>query len=365
MTPTAPRHRASRGGLVAALALAVAAGAAAQDPQGAAPRPKPAEPPPVFTDQTPLEFTLVAPFRDVRRERTGETTYRPGRVIYVSDSGEVSLPVRVRARGIFRRRNCAMPPLMLNFTKDSTKKSAFAKLDRVRLSPHCRDSDDYEQYVLQEYQLYRVQRLLTPLSFSVRLARVTYLEAGRTDTIARRWGFLQEQDEPFAERLGMKVTTLTGAGPADLVPYESAFTGVWQYFIGNTDFSISGLHNIVLLEGPNLTYLPVARDFDWSGAVNARYAGPPPEIAKQGLRSVTQRIMRGYCTAPEEYEKVFALFREKKDAIYALYADSIGALMKPRVVRSTLEFFDKFYETINDPDAARRNIVEACLGGKA
>ena len=27
---------------------------------------------------------------------------------------------------------------------------------------------DYEQYVLQEYNLYRVQRLLTPLSFEVR-----------------------------------------------------------------------------------------------------------------------------------------------------------------------------------------------------
>jgi hypothetical protein len=75
--------------------------------------------------------------------------------------------------------------------------------------------------------------------------------------------------------------------------------------------------------------------------------------------------MRGYCAPAEEYEKVFALFRAKKDAIYALYADSIGALLKPAVVRNTLAYFDDFYETINDPKKAKREIVDACLGGSA
>lgn len=366
MTDNPPNRRAWRAGLLLAGAgLCLASGLAAQEPQGSAKAPKAYEPPPLFSDITPVEFTLYAPYRQVRKERTGVATYRPGQVRYAADTGVVTLPVRVRTRGIFRRRNCEMPPLLLNFTKDSTRKSTFAKLDRVRLSPHCRDTDDQEQYVLQEYQLYRVQRLLTPLSFEVRLARVTYVDSEKKDTLARRWAFLQEQDEPFAERAGMKLTTITGATPADLDAYESAFTGVWQYFIGNTDFSISALHNIVLLEKPGFTYVPVARDFDWSGAVNARYAGPSPIIVKQGIRTVKQRIMRGYCTDPAEYEKVFSLFREKKDAIYALYADSVGALMEPKVVKATLEYFDEFYETINDPALARRRIVEACLNGSA
>lgn len=338
--------------------------AAAQDPQGAANPAKPAkayEPPPLFTDSRPLEITLFAQYRQLQRDRTGTTVYRPGRLAYASDSGIVTLPVRVRTRGIWRRRNCAMPPLLLNLAKDSTKRTTFAKLDRVRLSPHCRDNDDFEQYVLQEYQLYRIQRLLTPLSFDVRLARVTYVDADRKDTVAQRWAFLQEMDEAFAARVGLKLITLTGAAPADLDPYESAFTGVFQYFVGNTDFSIRELHNIVLLERGE-SYIPVARDFDWSGAVNARYASPNPQLP---IKYVTQRLMRGYCTAPTDYERVFTLFREKKDAIYALYADSVGALLKPRVVTSTLAYFDKFYETINSEKDARKNIVEACLGGSA
>jgi hypothetical protein len=57
---------------------------------------------------------------------------------------------------------------------------------------------------------------------------------------------------------------------------------------------------------------------------------------------------------------VFTLFRERKDAIYALYADPIGRLVEPRRVRETLAYFDEFYATINSPRAAKRDVVDAC-----
>jgi hypothetical protein len=162
--------------------------------------------------------------------------------------------------------------------------------------------------------------------------------------------------------VGGKVIPTTGAGPADLDPHESALFGVWQYFIGNTDFSISALHNVALL-ARDTSYFPVAFDYDWSGAVNSRYAHPSPLLPQ--IRMVTQRLMRGYCAPAAEYEKVFALFREKKDAIYALYRDSLAAQMRPNVVNNTLKYFDDFYKTINNPRDAKREIIEACLGGAA
>ena len=322
---------------------------------------KPYEAPRIFTAFSPLELTVHAPIRQLRRDRQEDTPWRVATIAYKGDAGEVTVPVRLRTRGIWRKKNCDIPPLLMNFAKDSVKGTLFAKLDRLRLSLHCRDTDDYEQYVLQEYNLYRVQRLLTPLSFEVRLARVTYVDAEKKDTIAQRWAFVQEQDEPFASRVAASLVTTEGAGPSDLDPYESAFAGVFQYFVGNSDFSIRALHNIVLLYRDE-KYVPVPRDFDWSGAVNARYAKPNPILP---IRTVTQRIMRGYCAPQTEYEKVFALFREKKDAIYALYADSVGSLLKPNVVKSTLSYFDEFYKTINDPRAAQREIIDACLGGSA
>jgi hypothetical protein len=345
----------------AAGVLLIGPAALAQEQQGDAKAPKPYNPAPLFAEARPLEITLTAPFRQLRRDRTGEPEYRTATITYTADSGQVTIPTRVRTRGIWRRKNCDIPPLLLNVAKDSVKKTAFARLDKVRLTLHCRNSDDFEQHVLQEFQIYRVQRVLSPLSFDVRLARMTYVDAEKKDTVARRWAFLQEEDEEFAARTGAKLITTQGASPADLDPYESAFLGVFQYFIGNSDFSIRALHNVVLLyKEPN--YIPVARDFDWSGAVNARYAKPNPILP---IRTVSERIMRGYCAPATEYEKVFALFREKKDAIYALYADSISAVMKPDVVKNTLKYFDQFYEVINNPRSAKRDIVAACLAGSA
>jgi hypothetical protein len=322
---------------------------------------KPYNPPPVFTADGTMEMAVHAPFSKLKKDRQAETEYRRGFVTYRTGDEVTRVALRARTRGVWRKANCEIPPLLLNFVNDSAKKTLFARSDRVRLSMHCRNNDDYEQYVLQEYQLYRVQRLLTPYTFAVRLARVTYVDSETGDTVATRWAFLQEQDDAFAERNGVKLITQKGAGPPDIDPYQSAFFGVFQYFVANSDFSIRELHNVVLVFGSD-QYIPVARDFDWSGVVNARYAKPNPVL---NLRTVTQRVMRGYCAPPAEYEKVFALFNEKKDAIYALYRDEIGALLKPDVVKSTLKFFDEFYATISDPKKAQRDITGACLGGSA
>lgn len=342
--------------------LLVGATLLAQQPQGDAKPKKDHEPRPIFQAQKPIEMTLYAPFSQLRRDRQVETQYRPGYLVYKGDSSDVRVPVRLRTRGIWRKKNCDIPPLLLNFHKDSAKKTLFTKNDRLRLTLHCRDNDDYEQYVLQEYNLYRVHRQLTKYSYDVRLARVTYVDSEKKDTITTRWAFFQEQDDAFTDRVGVQLVTTQGAGPADLNPYESALFGTIQYFVGNSDFSIRALHNVVLVFKDD-EHIPVARDFDWSGAVNARYAVPNPILK---IRTVTQRVMRGYCSDPAEYEKAFALFKEKKDAIYGLYKDELmGPLMKPNVVANTLKYFDEFYDVLNDPRRAKRHIVEECLAGSA
>ena len=347
--------------LGAAASFAALSWSGAQEPQGKPVDKKPYNTPPVFAVDSVISFTLHAPFGKLRRDRKPETEYRPAHITYTDTNGAMQVPLRVRTRGVWRKENCQIPPLMFNFAKDSTRGTLFGRMDRVRFSFHCRDADDYEQYVLQEHQIYRVQKLLTPFTFAVRLARVTFVDSESRDTLATRYGFLQEIDEEFAERLGVRLVEQQGAGPDDLEPYENALFGVLQYFVANSDFSIRALHNVVLVYRDPF-HVPVARDFDWSGAVNARYAKPNPVL---NIRHVGQRIMRGYCAPPEEFEKVFRLFREKKDAIYALYSDPMNSAMKPEVVKRTLEYFDRFYEIINDPKRAQREIVGACLGGSA
>jgi hypothetical protein len=140
---------------------------------------------------------------------------------------------------------------------------------------------------------------------------------------------------------------------------QMALAYVFQYLIGNTDFSFNQLHNAEIVALPDGRNIPVAYDFDFSGAVNARYATPDPSIK---IRRVRDRKFRGYCTLNPEYPKVFSLFQQRKEAIYALYGDEIGRLMDPRIVRETLDYFNEFYDTIGSPRMTERAILGDCLG---
>jgi hypothetical protein len=44
-----------------------------------------------------------------------------------------------------------------------------------------------------------------------------------------------------------------------------------------------------------------------------------------------------------------------------LYGDDIGKMLKPKIVESTLKYFDEFYKTVNDPKRAKREIAEDCV----
>ena len=101
--------------------------------------------------------------------------------------------------------------------------------------------------------------------------------------------------------------------------------------------------------------LPVAYDFDFAGAVNASYAVPPTGLRRpeRARRASSSRILRAARRVPR---RARACFQEKKDAIYALYHDEIGKLMKPDVVRETLEYFDDFYNDVSTPNDAKRHV---------
>src|SRR6266540_913901 len=355
-------QRSMRSALAATLLLAAtlerSAGAQAPAADSTAQKVKKAA---FWDDQSILNFTLTADFGRFRKDARSRDSvpYRAAKITYLADGKEVAVPLRIKPRGIRRRKSCYMAPIRLNFNKDSTKNTVFAKQNRVKLVVSCKNADDYEQYVLSEFQLYRVYNLLTPLSFQARLAHVTYVDAVKHDTLASRYAFLGEEPEEAAKRLGGKSFVEKNIQGNDLDPDTRAIFGVFQYFIGNTDFSVTALHNVLLLQKDSiLDYVfPVARDFDWSGAVNTRYSFPDYRLP---IKNVKQRLMKGDCAPKEVFDKTFALFREKKPAIYALYHDSLSAPMKADRVRETLSYFDEFYQQLDDKRAVDYDIVRAC-----
>ena len=318
----------------------------------------PHDPAPIYESAAPLQLTVTANLRQLRRDKGQDPPWRGATIAYADSGGRtVTIPVRLRTRGIWRLANCEFPPLRLNFAKDDAKGTLFAKLDKPKLVTHCRDSDEYEQYLLQEFQLNRIYNLLTPYSHRVRLARITYVDSGSAKPFATRYAFLSESPEDLASRLGGIRIEQKGAGPGDLHQVELVTFSLFQYLIGNTDWSIAGLHNVALV-AVDTTNIPVAYDFDFAGTVNARYAVPD---ARLPIRSVRTRLYRGYCVPESVYPAAVERFVARKDAIYALYRDELGALLRPDRVKATLEYFDEFYQTLNDPRRTKREIVEQCL----
>jgi hypothetical protein len=217
--------------------------------------------------------------------------------------------------------------------------------------------------VLQEVQLYRVWAALSPpLAHRVRLVRVALrdsAEAASAAAPAPRWAFLVEEPAALAKREGAIDLQQKGTAPGDLDPFTDALHGLFQLLIGNTDWSISALHNVEVMARAG-GYYPVPYDFDFSGAVEARYATPAPELK---LRTVRQRLYRGYCVPPDDLQAAVARLQERRPAIEALYRDDIGRLLPEATVKRTLEYFDEFYRTLADPASVRREIAGACRRG--
>ncbi|HKW47768.1 MAG TPA: hypothetical protein VJN70_09995 [Gemmatimonadaceae bacterium] len=321
----------------------------------------PHDPARIFTADAPLTFTLTANLGRLRRDKTQTPPWREATIAYAdSADGTVEVPLKVRTRGIWRLNNCDFPPIRLDFKKSDAKHSEFTKLDKPKLVTYCKDNDEFEQYVLQEFQLYRVYNVLTRYSHRVRLAKISYADSGNGKVQAIRYGFIEEEPTDLASRVGGMLIKGKGAGPSELDMRSAAIFFLFQYMIGNTDWSVSAQHNVELVTSDSGDYVPIAYDFDFSGAVNTRYATTD---ARLPIRRVRDRLYRGYCLPNEVYAPIFALFAAKKDSIYALYHDSIGQLLTGDRAKQTLEYFDDFYKTIGDRSDAKHEITDRCLRG--
>jgi hypothetical protein len=316
--------------------------------------------PPLFTSEAPLAVTFTTNVKQLRDDRKETSPYRSATLSYVAADGKtVIVPIKVKTHGIWRLKHCDFPPLRFNIANKDAKGTLFHDLEKPKVVNICKDRDNYEQLVLQEMQLYRVYQTLTPVSHRVRTLRITYADSGSDKVVATRYGFVFEDPDEMADRLGGKLMKVKGAGPDDLDAQRAAVTYLFEYLIANTDVSFNGLHNGELISKPDGTpLLPVAYDFDFSGAVNAPYATVDPRLP---VKRVRERLYRGYCALKPELPAAIALFKQKKDAIFALYRDDVGKLLEDKIVRETLDYFEDFYRTIGDEgDVAR--MQRTCVG---
>ncbi len=311
----------------------------------------------LFRDESLLYITLEMDVNTVIKD-IEEIEDHTAILKYTTADIGVQINLKVKTRGETRKnpKVCRFPPLELNFKKNQNEDNIFVGQDKLKLVTHCGNSKVYDQYILQEYLTYKHYNILTERSFKVRLLKVKYADSAGDNKPLERFGFLIEDKSVMAKRNGMKDIKRKLLNQEFCDRFSIDLMTVFQYMIGNTDWSVTNLHNIKLITLDSTSKpIPVPYDFDYSGAISTHYA-QPPEILP--IDNVRQRIFRGYCRKTEELERIFDIYNHHKNEIYDLYQDS--EFINEKNKKALIKYFDKFYKTINDPKRSQAAFNDAC-----
>lgn len=320
---------------------------------------------PLFQSQDTLEIEVEGPFTFLARERPDEEE-APGKLRYVNADGKsIEFDVQIRARGNWRRNPeiCRFPPLRINFKKSQTDDTVFDKQDKIKLVTHCNNNKRYEQAVISEYLAYRIFNTLTDYSFRVRLVNMTYVYTDRNETTNSYAVFIEHKDR-LGKRIDGDPVETERVAVNSIFPENLNLASVFQYFIGNTDFSPIATapdedccHNQALFTSEAGPYRTIPFDFDQTGLVDAKHAAPNPRF---GIRTVKVRLYRGRCVNNELLPVTLQRFRDKRPEIEALIENQPELTSTTR--RNLLKYVESFYEAIDDPRQVQRRLVDACLG---
>lgn len=320
----------------------------------------------LFESEETLKVRISAPWRDVERNEKYQGTY-PATIEFTDSNGaKMQLPLTVERRGVKRQQTCDFPPIKLRFEKDDVKGTLFRGQKSLKMVTHCEASKRFEQYYMLEMLIYRMYSLITDYSFKVRPLSITYAdsESGRSDE--DRFAFLIEDDSDVAKRNGLKKLEIPRVGPSRLDQTLTSEFSLFQYMIGNVDWAaLSGpdpkecCHNVKLiaprpLEDNDIIF-PIPYDFDSAGLVDAPYAAPPNGLP---IRSVTQRLYRGYCitnpTMPAAREKFLA----NETAILNVLKTQPG--LRSSTQKKAERYLERFFDTLRNDKEWEKQIISKC-----
>ena len=317
-------------------------------------------PPPLFESNELLEvfiaFDMSAVIRDIEDDRKNHDAL----FSHLDVNGDtIHLQTLIRTRGNFRRNpdNCDFPPLRIDFSGAAVENTLFEKQEKLKLVTHCNTKKKYyEKYLLKEYMTYRLYNLISEKSYRVRLLRVTYIGlSGRLEPI-EKYGFFLETAGKMAARNGCEEVDIENVKQKDIQSDAMVKLSMFQFMIGNTDWSVPGLHNVELIRSaPYLPPIAVPYDFDWCGLVNTNYAYPAPNLE---IQSVRERLYRGICRTNQEYIETIEFFKEKEQEIYSFWNNFTYLEEKER--KYIVKYIEQFYFILNNPRLTDSEIYSKC-----
>lgn len=326
-------------------------------------------PPRLFSEDSEIQLLIEAPMQELVRNAARSTDPYPGAVTMQGENAQ-RYDIQLAPRGFSRRTRgiCSFPPLRLDFDQGAMRGTVWRGQNKLKLVTRCRGGDQYEQLTVLEYVAYRMYNAVTPQSFRVRPARVTYRDTSGRRREETQFNFLIEDVSDMARRNDRRDIDV---GPAEvsstqLDPNAAATLSMFQFMIGNLDWDMvrgppqeeGCCHNTKLIAATaeaREMIVPVPYDFDFSGFVNAPYANPPESIPVQNVRA---RYYRGLCRYNEQAPIAAQRFRDRREAILAVIDGELRLTDDQR--RNARRYVEDFFEVINDSGRFQNQIIERC-----
>lgn len=317
---------------------------------------------PLFQSDDVISVRIDAPFSTLMRGAKRSTAGHPATL---TPRGEAAMPIELSPRGKSRRALCRFAPLRVRFNEKPNAASIFKGQKGLKLVTHCQTSSVYQQYVALEYSAYKMLNVLTPDSLKVRMANIQYVDSKSGKVRAEKFGFFIEDTDEAAKRTGKKELDIIGSVAGRLDPVAAARTELFQYMIGNLDWSVrvasqgaDCCHNAKLI-GPDKTshtgLIPVPYDFDSSGLVDAVHAAPPDGLK---VRSVRTRLYRGFCSRNDTVRAEAARFLQKRSGLMAALETTPGLDEKRK--RKARSYMNEFFDTLSNPEKFEKRIIKKC-----
>ena len=313
----------------------------------------------LFDTDDLFEITLKFDINAYKKAKSDTTNFDAILTYFNNEKDSVTKKIKVRARGNIRRTGiCDFPPLMLNFKMKDSGGAEFSGINKLKIVPYCKIG--YEDYILREYLVYKLYNVLTNYSLRVRLFRITYINSVKEKKPLTQYGFAIEPLRLLEKRTETKELAYPKVSQMTIKPEMLDKMAIFNYMIGNTDWSVPAKHNVLLLtqaqNPPTNNNLIVPFDFDYAGLVNTDYAIPYENLP---IKTVRERLYLAVCRSEGTFKNELAEFIEKKDEFYRVVNDF--PYLSTRSKKDMITYLDGFFLGINKRNILVNKLLSDCI----
>ena len=290
--------------------------------------------------QEMLEVDLKLDMEEVFGNRRNENKHKAVLSFNDKNGAAQTWNIKVALRGKFRRTRCDnLAPLKLHFDKDDLFDAGLAKFNDLKLVNQCMDdSRDVKQLLVREYLAYKLYNQITEESFRVQFLKINYIDK-QTGKSKVQYGFVIEDTAQLRARInGLKIEKQYNVKQEKYDEDQVKLMSVFQYMIGNPDWSLDRNHNIkVFLQEDKLIAIPY--DFDFSGIVDAPYVLLNEEL---GIANQKERVFLGFENHVENLTKELNIYSNKRSLLIQTIKNC--KTLKGRNRRELIKFINSFFD---------------------